>query len=435
MMNDKATLIKRDIGYTFWVFTEQAAYLAVPRLLLFPIAALLIGKQSFGVFSYALSITLILGMQPQMGLSTGLLRHLSEYGEAQRAQFLGTAMKMCHPVMFTIIAVGLVASIFAGLMHIAEWQMLNCLIPLLILLYSENQFLLILTETRFLRQFRQRAIWVTWRSVLGVIGGVIGALIGGAVGLSWGFMIGNSVLYIFLRTRYKPWFQTPYSKEMAAVLKASWLQITIAGVLTVSIPHINRIVLGSYHSYDAVADFVAATTVIFLYLAPTYCFGGLILSMLSRYSSVTQLSRRGKNYFLAIMLFGVFVLPVLMYVTGPAITRFMFPQFGEESVNLLTILVWIMPSETITALTRPFIYKFAPIKIIPIINTLSFLVILVLAFLLIPKYASRGAAWGYVAGNAFISLIGSGVCIWLFLASDTKKNPPIGVQIAEAPSK
>jgi O-antigen/teichoic acid export membrane protein len=222
---------------------------------------------------------------------------------------------------------------------------------------------------------------------------------------------------------------------MAAILKASWLQITIAGILTVSIPHINRIILGSYHSYNAVADFVAATTVIFLYLAPTYCFGGLILSMLSQYSSINQLSRRGKIYFLAIIFFGVFILPVLMLMTGPVVTRFMFPQFGEESVNLLKILIWIMPSETIAALTRPFIYKFAPIRIIPIINTLSFLIILVLAFLLIPAHASKGAAWGYVIGNALIALIGSLVCIRLFFTANQKKSPVGGVEFVEAPSK
>ena len=419
-MNNK-TLIKRDIGYTFWVFAEQAAYLAVPRLVLFPVAAFIIGKQNFGVFSFALSITLILGMQPQNGLGTGLLRHLSEYGDEQRAQFLGTAMKMCHPVMLTIVSAGLGAAFIAGFTNLAEWQMLNCLIPLLILLYFENQFLLILTETRFLRQFRQRAIWVTWRSVLGLIGGVVGALIGDAIGLSWGFMLGNSVLYIFLRLRYKSWFQAPFNKEMASVLKGSWLQITIAGILTVSLLHVNRIVLGMYHSYDAVADFVAATTVIFLYLTPSYCYGVLLLSMLSQYSSINQLSKRGKTYIAVILLFGVVVLPVLMFLTGSVVTRFMFPQFGEESVNLLRILIWIIPSETIAALTRPFIYKFAPIKVIPIINALSFIIILILAFLLIPTYASKGAAWGYVLGNALTALIASLVCLQLFFYANKKK--------------
>jgi Na+-driven multidrug efflux pump len=122
-------------------------------------------------------------------------------------------------------------------------------------------------------------------------------------------------------------------------------------------------------------------------------------------------------------------------MTGPVVTRFMFPQFGEESVNLLRILIWIIPSETITALTRPFIYKFAPIKVIPIINALSFIIILILAFLLIPTYASKGAACGYVLGNALTALIGSLVCVQLFFDANRKKSLAPETQFVEAPLK
>jgi len=422
-MGNKAKLVKRDIGYTFWVFAEQAAYLAIPRLLLFPLAAYVIGKENFGVFSIALSITLILGMQPQNGLATGLLRHLSEYQQKQRASFLGTAMRMSHWVMIAIVAVGLAGAVIAGLIGIVSWRLLNCLFPLIILLYFENQFLLILTETRFLRQFRLRAIWVTGRSVLAVICGLIGALLGNATGLSWGFTLGNSALCALLMFKHSARFQTPYNKQMAAVLKSVWLQITIAGILTVSIPHISRIILGAYHSYNVVADFVAATTVLFLYIAPIYCFGGLILSMLSRYSSINQLSQRGKTYYLAILLFGMIVLPGLVFLTGPTVIKFMFPQFGKESVSLLRILTWVVPSETISCLTRPFIYKFAPIKTIPIVNATTFAIILILAFLLIPHYAAKGAAWGCVIGNTLTAIIWSVVCIRLFFAVNRIKKP------------
>ena len=82
-------LMLRDAGYIFWVFAEQAAFLALPRLVLFPLAAYLVGKEDFGVFSTALSVTLLLGIQPQNGLGTGLLRHLSDYSEERRAQFYG----------------------------------------------------------------------------------------------------------------------------------------------------------------------------------------------------------------------------------------------------------------------------------------------------------------------------------------------------------
>jgi len=433
-MNSRATLIKRDIGYTFWVFAEQAAYLGLPRLVLFPVAAYLIGKEGFGIFSIALSITLLIGMQPQNGLATGLLRHLPEYEDRQSAALYGTAMRMSHWVMSAIVAVGLIATVITGCTDVTSRRLLNCLFPLVILLYVENQFLLILTDTRFLRRFRQRAIWVAGCSISGVICGTIGAIVGDAPGLAWGYLLGNAAFYVVIRLRRESWFRAAYNREMAAVLRADWLHITIAGILTVSIPHINRIVLGAYHSYDSVADFVAATTIMFVYLAPTACFGGLILSMLSRYSSASQLSRRGRTYYAAVLFFGVLILPVLMFLTGPAATRLLFPQFGQASVDLLRVLVWVVPSEAIACLTRPFIYKFAPARVIPIINLVSVVIILVLAFLLIPRYAAKGAAWGYVVGNTLTALVWVLVCTRLFLVAPSDKNAGDRTCCVESPA-
>ncbi|MFH1370573.1 MAG: hypothetical protein ABII09_04725 [Planctomycetota bacterium] len=66
------------------MFAEVAATLAIPRLVLFPLAAYFIGKEQFGVFMTAMSVALILGTQMGEGLSTGLLKHLSDYPEQQR---------------------------------------------------------------------------------------------------------------------------------------------------------------------------------------------------------------------------------------------------------------------------------------------------------------------------------------------------------------
>ena len=100
-----------------------------------------------------------------------------------------------------------------------------------------------------------------------------------------------------------------------------------------------------------------------------------------------------------------------MYLTGSFVTRNLFPQFGDESVQLLKILVWVFPSEAVSCLTRPFIYKFFPVKVIPIVNLLSFIAVLVLALTLIPNYGASGAAWTYVIVNFFTALLWVGVCL------------------------
>ena len=407
--------LKRDIGYTFWVFTEQIACLALPRLLLFPLAAYIIGKEGFGIFSTALSVTLILGIQPQNGLGTGLLRYLPDYPDEKRPQFFGTAMRMCHPAMVIIVVVGLIGTVIAGSTKLVPWKVLNCLIPLILSLYPENQFWLILTENRFLRHFRNRAMWFTLRSFSSVIFGIIGALTAGAIGLAWGFMFGNALVYIAIRLKRNHWYQTSYHRDMSIILKSVWLKITIAGILTVSIPHLNRIFLSLFHSFESVADLVAATSIVFIFLAPVQCFGMLVFSMISKYSSIKQVSSRGKTICLILLVFGVIVMPVVLFFTGPLILRILYPKFGEEPFQLLRIVVWMVPAGALISILSPFVMKFASIKTLPIINTITFVATMIPAITLIPAHAAYGASWAIVIGNSISAVIFSFVVFRLFL--------------------
>jgi O-antigen/teichoic acid export membrane protein len=50
---------KRNVGCVFWSAAEQVSNMAIPRLVLFPIAAYFIGKKEFGIFMAVLSLTLI----------------------------------------------------------------------------------------------------------------------------------------------------------------------------------------------------------------------------------------------------------------------------------------------------------------------------------------------------------------------------------------
>lgn len=43
---------KRYFGYTFWVGLEAAVFVGLPRLIIFPIAAYLLGKEDFGLFQF-----------------------------------------------------------------------------------------------------------------------------------------------------------------------------------------------------------------------------------------------------------------------------------------------------------------------------------------------------------------------------------------------
>jgi O-antigen/teichoic acid export membrane protein len=407
--------IKRDAGYTFWMFTEEAATLAIPRVLLFPLAAYFIGKEQFGVFMTALSIALILGTQPGGGLATGLLKHISDYPEQQRDQFCGTALRMCHLAMVIIVVLGLLVIAVMGVTTLAPWEILNCLVPLIISLYPENQFMLILTESRFRRRFSGRALWSLLRSGGVFICGLVGVWMGGAGGLAWGFVAGNTIAYAVLRIRYRKWYQTSYNSEMASVLKTVWLQVTIAGIIALSGPYLNRVILSAIHSYGDTADLVAATSVTFVFSVPISCLGGLLLSMISNYSSIRQFTARGKTVYLLTLLFGVTVMPLMLNLFGTFITHLMFPKFGESSIGLFGILIWTIPAGTLICFTRPIVIKFAPIRIVPIINGVSMAATLIPAVFLIPSYATRGAAWAILVGCGVTAMLWSIAATCVFL--------------------
>lgn len=405
---------KRDIGYMFWMFSEQVITMALPRLILFPLAAYYIGKEEFGVFVTAMSVTLILGTQPQNGLATGLLRHLADYPHQQRKQFCGTSVRMCHKAMFTIVAIGVLGAILVGSLGFAPWRILKCIIPLTISLYPENQFMLILTENRFDRQFRQRTMWSVVRSMSILAFGFVGTMVGKSVGLSWGYMIGNVVAYIMLCLRSKVLYQTPYSVEMAGVLKSVWLQVTLAGIIAISGPYLNRLVLSGFYSYGDVADLVVATSVLYLFLAPVACSGFLLLSMISKYASIKQFSSRGKVMWLAMLLCGILVLPVIAKLMGPFILQLIYPKFGGTSLKLFSMLTIAIAGQSVISLVRPFVVKFASIRLLPIINGISMVSSLVATFLLIPKYGATGAAWAIIAGIAVTATAWSIAAIRVF---------------------
>lgn len=391
--------LRRNTNYVFWSFIEQASVMAIPRLILWPLAAYVVGKEAFGVFVFSLAITSIVGVQPGNGLATGLLRHLSDYDSEEQKQFCGNALRLCHLAMVIVIAAGLLFLIVLDGINLVSPRVLYCLIPLTLSLYPENQTHLLLTESRFYRQFTTRALWFTFRSFLNLAGGYAGAKLAGLIGLVWGFTLGNAIVYGILRFLYREQFRVSYNTEMREVLKKIWIQITIAGVIAFAGPYLNRIVLGGIHGFNDTADLVAATGVTFIFLSPITCISALLLSVISRYNTIGDLSQSAKAQLLCISFLGVIVCPLGLRFFASPIMGVLYPGFGEESVRLLKILVWMVMSETIICLCRPFVMKFGSLRLVPIINSISLIATLTPAICLIPCYRAVGAAWAIVLGS------------------------------------
>lgn len=383
-----------------WVVGEQAAAIGTTRFLLLPIAASLIGEESFGVFIMAMSVVAILGATPSMGLSTGILRHLVEYPEAQQPRFCQTAVRLCHKAMLIILAAGLLGIAVAGAARLAPVEILGCLVSLVVSLYAENQFGVMLTDLRVKREFKVRTFWTVYRAAWVFAIGLVGAYLGGTVGLAAGFATGNMIGYVTLRYQRREWLRQPYDPEMGRVLKRIWFHMTLAGILALSGQYLNRIILGIYYSFSDVAHLFAATSITAMFLVLLGCFNYLLLSMLARYKSFSELTKTVKIQWLTVLIVSMVGLPTAVMAIGPVVLRIMYPEFSDEAIDLLRIVVWMMPFAVVADMVRPFVVKFSPTKVIPIVNGLALSGFLIPSLVLIPRFGCYGAAWSFVLGRA-----------------------------------
>jgi len=378
------------------------------------LAAYIVGKEHFGVFVTALSIAAIIGAQPANGLVTGMIRHLSTYDKRGQRLFYSTAMRMCSWAMVAIVGVGLATLLGGASFGIIERLLFQCLVPLLISLYPENQFFLGLTELRVQRRFRERTVWYAMRAILVVAFGLSGALVGGAVGFAWGYAVGNFLSYGILMVRRSEWMSGGYDKEMGQSLKKVWLHMSIAGVISLSGPYLNKIVLGFYHTYTDVADLFAASAIVFSFLVVVSCIGYVLLSLLARYATIADLPKAARSQLFVLVVASATLPAILLWVAGPVALRILFPSFGEKSEDLLRILVWAAPFASLVYLMRPFVLKFAPTKVTPLVNGLSLAGTLIPTVLLIPWFHATGAAWAVVVGQAVAGLLWTYYTIKLF---------------------
>ncbi len=411
--------LKRDLGYVFWMFVEQASNLAIPRLILFPLVAYTIGKEEFGLYMTALSITLILGTQPQNGLATGVLRFVSDYSSEQQGKIYVTAIKLLHTALLVVILFGILSIGVIWMGNIAPFKLLICILPLLLSLYPENQIILFLTEARYLRQFKVRTQWLLMRSLCIVLFGYLGAVFWDAIGLAIGTLIGNMIVFLMLVSKRREWLKTVYDKDMAGQLKQVWFQITFAGIIAISGPYLCRIFLSYFDSFSSVGDLSAATSIVLLFLVPVTTSGGLILSMISPYAHIRDLSGSAIKRCLAVLILSLVFLPLAFYWIGPLLCDFLYPKFGQEMIQLTYILIWMIPANCLICLCRPFVIKFGHIVLVPWVNIISALVLLITALILIPSGGASGAAWSLVVGQ--VTMGGLWFIIFLLLLMNIKK--------------
>lgn len=416
------THLKRYFGYTFWVALETVVFTGLSRLVIFPVAAHLLGKEQFGLFIFSLGIVMMLGMAPSVGLTTGVIRHMAELEASARGTLVSTSIRMCKIAMLLIVLIGIVALGIARYFWQTDLKTIWCLVPLLILLYPWNILELQLVRYRVGREFALRTAWYSVLSIFSFIA-IPAAIFGGAVGMAWGYMLGFVVTHILLSWKQKILFKkSNYDTKLASLLKKIWLHISIASILSLSGRYIYRLILGVFYSYSTVTIFFGATNIIDLCMAPMSILSQLLLSMLSGFSRLEDVGKRQRyTVLVAVVSIGVGG-SLIVLLAGPYILSVIFPGFADESTQILRWLVMVVPCLTVESFSRPFVIKFGPIKFIPVLNFITLMGHLVPAITLVPKFGIIGAAVSYNIGYSISAISWFGALLWTFKFSHEYKS-------------
>jgi len=408
---------KRYFGYTFWVALEQVVFVGLPRLVIFPVAAYLLGKEEFGLFIFSLGIVMMIGKAPSAGLETGVIRHMVELEEPAKNILVSTGLRLCKIAMLIIVAIGIVVLGIVRYFWQIDPKISWCLFALLILLYSWNLFELQMVRYRVERRFALRTAWYSFLGAFLFIA-IPAAVFGGVVGMAWGYTLGYPLTHILLSWRQRTLFRrTVYDSEMAGLLKRVWPHISIACILGLSSRYIYRIILGAFYSYSDVAVFFGATNIIALCMSPMNVLSLLLLSMLGGFARLESVGKRQRYTVLAAAIsIGVGAVLVVFFA-GPLILSVIFPKFADESARILRWLVLVIPCQIAIAFSQPFVVKFGQTKFMPMLNLITLTVHLLPAVILIPKFGIKGTAISYNIGYGLSAISYLAVLAWTFKSS------------------
>lgn len=175
--------IKRYFGYMFWAGCETLISGGVPKLVIFPLAAYILGKEQFGIFLYALGLVMIVGYAPAAELWTGLIRNTVNFAGESKECLISTSVKMLRTVMLAIVSIYLLVVVALYYIGLIDSRVAWCMVLLLLLLYSWNLFEIQMIRYRVERRFAFRTGW--YALLVGFMFLIVpGAILGGVFGVA-----------------------------------------------------------------------------------------------------------------------------------------------------------------------------------------------------------------------------------------------------------
>ena len=389
-----------------WHGLDQLVVTGVPKLVLLPLLAALLGPAEFGAFVLALSVVQSVGLSPSNGFQGWILRSLEEYPE-ELWEGLTTRAALWGLIAALPFALGaFTAPLWTDRVFTASGvgPVLVALAPFLI---ATNCLETALAQQRVRRRFESLVRWHSLHLAAVLLGAVVlwdGSSSSGA----WGVSVGSSLAALFMivllgsRARAVPRDVVRRARTQAVSV---WWPLSLASLLTFSAYSIDRVVVGIWLDADSVAVYFAAASLSSLAVAPFSMMAGWGLTMLGRVGNEVERVKKEWRRATPLVLVAISTLVLVLVLIGPYILRFFYPSLATEAIGIWWVLVVASGARATYVLIRPMVVKFANPKVLPALTAASVIIKVGALVLLVPRLGLLGAAAATLGASVVLTVM------------------------------
>jgi len=392
--------------YLSWTAADQVISLGIPRLILFPILASMLGEDVFGSFVIALGAIQLVGLAPSNGLVGYIIRDLVREEPPAQAVLIRTTLVLTAAVvlpftLFFIFGAPLVARLYDDNRSLLSW------LPLLgFYLLITNIVETLLSLHRVRRTLGRMTLVHAVQTVCLFLAVPLYVLQGDAGVATAHVLAAVAALFAVIILEHRTIIGRPvYSSVFARAALKVWPAFSLSAIIPLSAGYLDRLLLGYWWSPADVAPFFAAVSTASMVAIPATVVSNVTLSMLGRVRDARGFNRR----FYTLYSFGVLIAAVLVFfigvLIGEPLLRFFYAKFADEALPLWNYAVAGFALLDITILLRPFVSKFLSPAMLPILSTLTLVARVAPLLVLVPKGGPLGAAQALLIGSVATAVL------------------------------
>ncbi|MCP4245470.1 MAG: oligosaccharide flippase family protein [bacterium] len=401
--------------YAAWNALDQVVMLGVPRLVLFPILAFLLGDTMFGTFVLALGLVQCIGLSPSQGLSSFIIREAVQCDAAKQQLMVRTVLLLCLLIMVPI-CVGLGCGT-GPIARIYDKPALVGFLPCL-------SIYLLLMDLATTAQAIWRVRRAFWRLVvihavhtallflavpfylLGDVNAVARAYILGGVGAL-------AVVLLMGRRSYRG--RPLCSRAVVRSAMGVWIPMSLSALMVLSAGYLDRVLLGLWWPAAEVAVFFAAVSPAMISVIPAGQLSHFALSLLGQ---VKSRERFGRGFYAAYAagacLWALLVFGVLSLL-GQWLLTTLYPDLADRALPLWHYALAAYGAVGIGTSCRPFVIKFLSPRLLLLLTAATLVGRMIPLLVLVPAGGALGAARAMLIGASIQGSLWLGVFVRRFV--------------------